>query len=151
MTGASCAQEVQGQTKHDLAHDITDCLLYVRVGCGWPVCSTECAGLKFEHFRLECPLFKEKKADVRASEFRYGDVEPLYDVVSPVRVLLSDVVDREVFFGQESHLERWKGDDGGGEWVASHKDAVDYMREQLGFTDEEEVRFWTVHTAHNQL
>ena len=72
----------------------------------------------------------------KASELRYGEVEPLYDIISPLRVLLSAPEEMEAFFGLESHLEKWKEDEG---FVESHEAVVDVMRDSLGFDDAEQV------------
>ena len=72
----------------------------------------------------------------KASELRYGEVEPLYDIISPLRVLLSAPEEREAFFGLESHLEEWKEDEG---FVERHEAVVDVMRDSLGFDDAEQV------------
>ena len=72
----------------------------------------------------------------KASEWRYGEVEPLYDIISPLRVLLSAPEEKEAFFGLESHLEKWKEDEG---FVESHEAVVDHMRNSLGFDDAEQV------------
>ena len=66
---------------------------------------------------------------------KYGEVEPLYDIISPLRVLLNPA-NTEVFFGLESHLEKWKEEEG---FVESHRAIAETMRDPLGFEDAEQV------------
>ena len=63
-------------------------------------------------------------------------MEPLYDIISPLRVLLSPADAKEAFFGLESHFEKWKEDEG---FVESHEAIVDTMKASLGFEDAEQA------------
>ena len=63
-------------------------------------------------------------------------MEPLYDIISPLRVLLSPEDVKEVFFGLESHLEKWKEEEG---FVESHRAIAETMRDPLGFENAEQV------------
>ena len=65
-------------------------------------------------------------------------MEPTYDIISPLRVLLSKDT-AELFFALESHLEKWKGAEEEA-FVESHKPITDVMRDSLGFEDAEQVR-----------
>ena len=65
-------------------------------------------------------------------------MEPTYDIISPLRVLLSTDT-AELFFALESHLEKWKAAEEEG-FVESHKPITDVMRDSLGFDDAEQVR-----------
>lgn len=60
----------------------------------------------------------------------------MYDIISPLRVLLSPV-EAEAFFGLESHLEKWKEDEEG--FVEGHRAIAETMRDSLGFKDAEQV------------
>ena len=129
-------------------------------GCGWPVCSEGCPLLQQEH-NAECEHFRRCKFKVevrtkidfrneaqksqlissifrfdQASELKYGEVEPLYDIISPLRVLRSPPEAKEAFFGLESHLEKWKEEEG---FVEGHKAIAEIMRDSLGFEDAEQV------------
>ena len=49
------------------------------------MCSKSCCE-KEDHL-LECLIFKESNFKVNASKFKYDPFEPLYDVITPLRML----------------------------------------------------------------
>ena len=60
----------------------------------------------------------------------------MYDIISPLRVLLSGDEDSKVFFDMESHLEDRKAD---GDWTEGHKFITGYFKNKLGFDKTEKV------------
>ena len=73
---------------------------------------------------------------VKAAAFKYGEVEEMYDIISPLRVMLAKEEDANIFFDMESHLEDRKRDGG---WVESHKFITEYFKNKLGFKDLEKA------------
>ena len=71
--------------------------------------------------------------NVKVAAFKYGEVEEMYDIISPLRVLLANDEDSEIFFDMESHLEDRKTD--GGDWAESHEFITNYFVDKLGFKD----------------
>ena len=81
----------------------------------------------------------------KAAAFKYGDVEEMYDIISPLRVLLAKEEDANIFFDMESHLEDRKRDGG---WVESHKFITDNFKNKLGFKDLEKASEAYLHLKH---
>ena len=60
----------------------------------------------------------------------------MYDIISPLRVMLAKEEDAKIFFDMESHLEDRRKDGG---WVESHKFITEYFKNKLGFKDLEKA------------
>ena len=76
----------------------------------------------------------------KAPEFNFGGVEPMYDIVSPLRTLLANKKDEKGFFFElESHLDRWRAEEDE-QFDENHRRAADYLR-RLGFSDTEQVNW----------
>ena len=75
--------------------------------------------------------------NVKAAAFKYGEVEEMYDIISPLRVLLAKDEESKIFFDMESHLEDRKRD--GGDWAQSHEFIRNYFTDKLGFKDPEKA------------
>ena len=65
----------------------------------------------------------------------------MYDIISPLRVLLAKEGDSRIFFDMESHLGDRKSD--GGDWAGSHELITDYLKNRLGFKDTEKASWLT--------
>ena len=53
--------------------------------CHWPMCSKECCS-KPDH-KAECEIFSQSGYKVLSKKFNYQSFEPLYDVLTPIRML----------------------------------------------------------------
>ena len=61
----------------------------------------------------------------------------MYDIISPLRVLLAKDEESKIFFDMESHLEdRERGGEG---WAESHESITEYFKDKLGFKDLEKA------------
>ncbi|QQP39486.1 Protein msta_ isoform Alike, partial [Caligus rogercresseyi] len=111
---------------HDICHPCQ---------CGWPLCSEECLNsIKDSDHSAECRLYAskpEKKPDYR--KFNYAGIEPLYDVIAPLRLLTEKGRSNKWDTAMKlmSHLGDWKDHDAVKEQILSLF-PVDY-------TDEEEI------------
>ena len=99
----------------------------------WPPCSTDCS--RIEDHRLECEHFVKNKVMVKSERFNFSGSEVAYDSISPLRVWLmsksgnkSDKHCTKAFYELESHLEKWKQDEG---WVENHKAVHKHLKEEL--------------------
>ena len=53
--------------------------------CNWPMCSEKCCSA--EDHLLECEVFKSAGFKVKYHKFNYETYEPLYDAITPIRML----------------------------------------------------------------
>ena len=100
--------------------------------CSWPLCSESCESSP-EHLP-ECEIFSTKSINVPSEKFKYnGEVEPLYDVVAPVRVLWQRDHEPEkflIFWKLMSHVDNWMKSK---EWIKSHEKITKFILEVLKF------------------
>ena len=97
--------------------------------CGWPLCSEICEK-SLEH-APECEIFSSRNVKVCSETFNYDGIEPMYDVVSPVRVLWQRDKQPErwsIFWKLMSHIDDWIASE---EWKQTHRMIVDYILETL--------------------
>ena len=65
------------------------------------------------------------------SKFNYKGVEPLYDVIPPLRALALKTKRPEnwkIFWNLMSHLDNWKKDPS---WKESHQYIIDFLLDKL--------------------
>ncbi len=105
--------------------------------CSWPLCSKSCSSetssktTSNDHTRAECDILARAKP--LTEEFNFdGSPEPLYDIISPLRILLQrdqrpDLA--EVFFLLESHLDEWRQQPN---WADQHGEVFSILTEKLG-------------------
>ena len=97
--------------------------------CGWPLCSAICE--KSPEHLPECQTFSAKNVKVSCEKFNYGDIEPMYDVVCPVRVLWQREHQPQkwnIFWKLMSHIDTWMASD---KWKQGHQKLVNYILEVL--------------------
>ena len=97
--------------------------------CGWPLCSSVCE--KSPEHSPECQTFSAQNVKVCSEKFNYDDIEPMYDVVSPVRVLWQRDHQPQkwnIFWKLMSHINNWISSQ---EWNLSHQNIVKYILEIL--------------------
>lgn len=66
-----------------------------------------------------------------ASKFKFDDVEPMYDVIAPLRALAlrdQDPALWKLFWNLMSHYDNWMKDP---EWKASHQYIIDFLLDKL--------------------
>ncbi|TRY73768.1 hypothetical protein TCAL_00957 [Tigriopus californicus] len=106
--------------------------------CGWPMCSEDCPFL--ENHTPECKVFQRKNVKVDTSTFKYQEVEPMYDIILPLRVLVLKAQDPTLakqFFHLESHVTKWKQTKS---WNGSHAKIWNYLKDTLSMeTSQEEI------------
>ena len=103
--------------------------------CGWPMCSKSCPFA--DGHRDECRFYLSQGVKVDAKTFCYDKPEPLYDVITPLRVFLSRESNPDahrIFLELESHLEKWKQVEN---WVENHRYIVQYLQKRIDVTEEE--------------
>ena len=104
--------------------------------CGWPTCSKNCPRIEEMH-KIECNFFAKQKVRIDASKLNFKGVEPLYDVITPLRVIFGDATNHKIFLELESHLEKWKQSPG---WIEGHRFIIDYLLSKLNLeTSEDEI------------
>ena len=89
-----------------------------------------------DHKRLECSYFSSKGIRVDASKMNFDGVtpEPLYDAISPLRVLLlreQDPAAHAAFAALQTHLEEWDSP----QWRRDHEQVLRVLREQFEMKD----------------
>ena len=93
--------------------------------CGWPLCSVVCENSP-EHLP-ECQIFSARNVKICSEKFNYDDIEPMYDMVCPVRILWQREYQPEkwlIFWKLMSHVENWMQSK---EWQQSHQLIIDYI------------------------
>ena len=93
--------------------------------CGWPLCCQICE--KSPEHIPECQIFSNQGVKVKSEEFCYDDIEPMYDIVSPVRVLWQRRYEPEkwmIFWKLMSHIDNWIQSK---EWIESHSAIINYI------------------------
>ena len=93
------------------------------------MCSEDCCS-KEDHL-LECEVFSSAGFKVNYQKFDYENFEPLYDTLTPIRMLaLKDKKpkDWQNLKSLMSHLDIWKKDPG---WVEDHEFAANFILDNL--------------------
>ena len=101
--------------------------------CGWPMCSEECC-IKGDHL-LECEVFKKAGFRVVYQKFEYDTFEPLYDALTPIRMLAlkqKRPKDWKNVKTLMAHLDEWKKDP---KWIEEHELAMSFILENVIMTD----------------
>ncbi len=91
-------------------------------------------------------MSKKIHMDASAMDFS-GKFEPLYDVISPLRVLLLKKRDPEsyaAFAALQTHLDKWKEEEG---WAEEHRPVLTLLREKFGIKELEEEDLLAVYGA----
>ena len=97
--------------------------------CGWPLCSDVCE--KSPEHVPECQIFSDRGVKVHSEKFCYDEIEPMYDIVCPVRVLWQKKYEPEkwnIFWKLMSHIDDWTQSE---EWRKSHNMIIDYILNTL--------------------
>ena len=104
--------------------------------CGWPLCSEVCE--KSPEHAPECQIFSDRGVKINSENFCFDDIEPMYDIVSVVRVLWQRECEPEkwiIFWKLMSHIDNWMKSK---EWVESHSLIIHYILNilKIGISDE---------------
>ena len=97
--------------------------------CGWPLCSEVCE--KSPEHAPECEIFASRNVKVDSNTFNYDDIEPMYDVICPIRVLWQREHEPQkwsIFWKLMSHVDDWSLSS---DWKRSHENIVKYIIEDL--------------------
>ena len=97
--------------------------------CGWPLCSDICEKSP-EHYP-ECQMFSSRDVKICCKQFNYDGIEPMYDIICPVRVLWQRENQPEkwnIFWKLMSHIDNWMASE---DWKQGHRMIVNYILENL--------------------
>jgi len=95
--------------------------------CGWPMCSKTCAQ-KDVHSNMECSTFASAGVKLSCKGWDYISPQPIYNLVTILRVRAMGTVENKVADSMEHHLHRWKNRE---EFMDNYKLVVDYALETL--------------------
>ena len=107
--------------------------------CSWPLCGKICE--KSPEHTPECQIFSDRGVKINSESFCYDDIEPMYDVISPVRILWQREYEPEkwkIFWKLMSHIDDWMTSK---EWRESHFTILDYILNTLKFGMQIQIRY----------
>lgn len=102
--------------------------------CGFPMC---CDKIKV-HQEFECSTFGKNNYKVNASTFNFGEDEPAYSVISPLRTFILQSKNPELFnlvWMQMSHLAKRRESQF---WVEKTKKVLDLLKTMAGLEEKDE-------------
>eukprot|EP00092_Neocalanus_flemingeri_P005018 GFUD01005395.1.p1 GENE.GFUD01005395.1~~GFUD01005395.1.p1 ORF type:complete len:523 (+),score=168.51 GFUD01005395.1:74-1570(+) len=95
--------------------------------CGWPMCSKTCAQSAV-HRNKECSTFASCGVRLSCKGWDYTSPQPIYNLVTVLRVRAMKIEEKEVADSMEHHLKRWKEREG---FTDKYKTVVDYALNTL--------------------
>ena len=98
--------------------------------CGWPLCSTACE--KSPEHLPECQMFSAKNVKISSESFDYDDIEPMYDIICPLRILWQREHQPDkwrIFWKLMSQVENWIESkwNGSRKMMESHQMIIKYI------------------------
>jgi len=95
--------------------------------CGWPMCGSSCAKA-VTHSSMECAVFASKKVKLSCKGWDYNTPQPIYNLITVLRVRAMGVEEKKVADSMEHHLDKWKAKEG---FKEKYKVVVDYALNTL--------------------